>query len=53
MAMGHVIFKEFHLEPPSEYFTDYIRRLTDMPMLVTLTTGRQVMCRNTSCAPAS
>ncbi|HNX71978.1 nitrate reductase subunit alpha, partial [Rivihabitans pingtungensis] len=36
MAMGHVIFKEFHLERPSEYFTDYIRRLTDMPMLVTL-----------------
>ncbi|MGC9561393.1 nitrate reductase subunit alpha [Brachymonas sp. M4Q-1] len=36
MAMGHVIFKEFHLENPSEYFTDYIRRLTDMPMLVKL-----------------
>ena len=36
MAMGHVIFKEFHLEKPSEYFTDYIRRLTDMPMLVRL-----------------
>ncbi|WP_434778201.1 nitrate reductase subunit alpha [Neisseria sp. Ec49-e6-T10] len=36
MAMGHVILKEFHLENPSEYFTDYCRRLTDMPMLVTL-----------------
>ena len=36
MAMGHVIFKEFHLDNPSEYFTDYIRRLTDMPMLVRL-----------------
>ena len=36
MAMGHVIFKEFHLDQPSAYFTDYIRRYTDMPMLVTL-----------------
>ncbi|GGZ94333.1 nitrate reductase subunit alpha [Ignatzschineria ureiclastica] len=36
MAMGHVILKEFHLENPSEYFTDYCRRLTDMPVLVTL-----------------
>lgn len=36
MAMGHVILKEFHLDNPSEYFTDYCRRLTDMPMLVIL-----------------
>ena len=36
MAMGHVIFKEFHLDNPSGYFTDYIRRYTDMPMLVAL-----------------
>jgi len=36
MAMGHVIFKEFHLENPSSYFTDYIRQYTDMPMLVML-----------------
>ena len=36
MAMGHVILKEFHLNNPSEYFQDYCRRLTDMPMLVTL-----------------
>ncbi len=27
MAMGHVILKEFHLDQPSEYFTDYIRQL--------------------------
>jgi nitrate reductase alpha subunit len=36
MAFGHVILKEFHLENPSEYFTDYVRRYSDMPMLVTL-----------------
>lgn len=36
MAMGHVILKEFHLDKPSAYFTDYCRRLTDMPVLVTL-----------------
>ena len=36
MAMGHVILKEFHLDNPSPYFTDYVRRLTDMPMLIRL-----------------
>ncbi|RRD90185.1 nitrate reductase subunit alpha [Conchiformibius steedae] len=36
MAMGHVILKEFHVDNPSPYFTDYVRRLTDMPMLVRL-----------------
>ncbi len=36
MAMGHVIMKEFHLERPSAYFTDYVRRYTDMPVLVKL-----------------
>lgn len=36
MAMGHVIFKEFHLDNPSQYFTDYCRQYTDMPMLVML-----------------
>jgi nitrate reductase alpha subunit len=38
IAMGHVIFKEFHLENPSVYFTDYVRRYTDMPILVELET---------------
>ncbi|WP_172151409.1 nitrate reductase subunit alpha [Pseudomonas tumuqii] len=38
IAMGHVIFKEFHLEQPSAYFTDYVRRYTDMPILVELET---------------
>jgi len=36
MAFGHVILKEFHLENPSKYFTDYVRRYTDFPMLVIL-----------------
>ncbi|MBF4211289.1 nitrate reductase subunit alpha, partial [Pseudomonas donghuensis] len=36
MAMGHVILKEFHLDNPSEYFLNYCRRYTDMPMLVLL-----------------
>jgi nitrate reductase alpha subunit len=35
-AFGHVILKEFHVEKPSEYFTDYCRRYTDMPLLVRL-----------------
>ena len=36
MAMGHVILKEFHLANRSEYFDEYCRRNTDMPMLVVL-----------------
>jgi len=36
MAFGHVILREFHLENPSEYFVDYARKYTDMPMLVML-----------------
>ncbi|MBV2127583.1 nitrate reductase subunit alpha [Arsukibacterium indicum] len=39
MAFGHVILKEFHVDNPSPYFTDYIRRYTDMPMLVMLEQG--------------
>ena len=34
--MGHVVFKEFHLGKKSEYFEDYIRTYSDMPMLVML-----------------
>jgi nitrate reductase alpha subunit len=36
MAMGHVILKEFHVERPSAYFQEYVRRYTDMPFLVML-----------------
>ncbi len=52
MAMGHVILKEFYFpdggKPRSEYFDNYVRRFTDMPMLVmlkeqTLPSGEVVM----------
>ena len=36
MAFGHVILKEFHVDKPSEYFTEYVRTKSDMPMLVML-----------------
>ncbi|MFY0663848.1 MAG: nitrate reductase subunit alpha [Natronospirillum sp.] len=36
MAFGHVILQEFHVNTPSSYFTDYVRRYTDLPMLVVL-----------------
>ena len=36
MTMGHVILKEFHLDNPSDYFINYCRRYSDMPMLVML-----------------
>ena len=40
MAMGHVILKEFYFpdggKQRSAYFDDYVRRYTDMPMLVML-----------------
>ncbi len=48
MAMGHVILKEFYFDKRSEYFDDYARRYTDLPMLVmlkehTLPSGETVM----------
>ncbi|AUN94995.1 nitrate reductase subunit alpha [Pseudazoarcus pumilus] len=48
MAMGHVILKEFYFDRRSEYFDDYVRRYTDLPLLVqleerTLGDGRKVM----------
>ena len=52
MAMGHVILKEFYFpdggKKRSAYFDDYVRRYTDMPMLVmlkeqTLPSGEVVM----------
>lgn len=36
LAMGHVIFKEFHIENKSEYFTEYCQKYSDMPFLVRL-----------------
>ena len=36
MAMGHVILKEFHVDRQVPYFDDYVRRYTDLPLLVRL-----------------
>ena len=36
MAMGHVILTEYHAQDKSEYFREYCRQYTDMPMLVRL-----------------
>ncbi len=36
MAMGHVILTEFHRDREVPYFKDYVRRYTDMPLLVRL-----------------
>lgn len=36
MAFGHVILREFHLDRQVDYFADYCRRYSDMPMLVRL-----------------
>ncbi|MGH3516045.1 MAG: nitrate reductase subunit alpha [Haloechinothrix sp.] len=37
MAMGHVILKEFFVDKTTPRFTDYVKRFTDLPFLVTLT----------------
>jgi nitrate reductase alpha subunit len=36
MAMGHVILREFFVERTVPYFTDYVKRYTDLPFLVRL-----------------
>ncbi|SEG98846.1 nitrate reductase alpha subunit [Nonomuraea solani] len=36
MAMGHVLLKEFFVDRDTPYFTDYVKRFTDLPFLVTL-----------------
>ncbi|WP_067687754.1 nitrate reductase subunit alpha [Nocardia jejuensis] len=36
MAMGHVVLKEFFVERTTDYFTNYIKRYTDLPYLITL-----------------
>ncbi|HEY0637915.1 MAG TPA: nitrate reductase subunit alpha [Pseudonocardiaceae bacterium] len=36
MAMGHVILKEFFVDRDTPYFTDYVKRYTDLPFLVSL-----------------
>ncbi|TQJ90894.1 nitrate reductase subunit alpha [Streptomyces sp. SLBN-31] len=39
MAMGHVVLKEFFVDRPTPYFTDYVKRYTDLPFLVTVEEG--------------
>ena len=34
MAMGHVILKEFFVDRQTPYFTDYVKKYTDLPFLV-------------------
>ncbi len=36
MTFGHVILKEFHVDRQVPYFRDYVRKYSDMPMLVRL-----------------
>ncbi|MEV7420860.1 molybdopterin-dependent oxidoreductase, partial [Streptomyces sp. NPDC089919] len=36
MAMGHVILKEFFVDRQTPFFTDYVRKYTDLPFLVSL-----------------
>ncbi|PTR45420.1 respiratory nitrate reductase alpha subunit apoprotein [Rhodococcus sp. OK611] len=36
MAMGHVILKEFFVEKNTERFTEYVKKYTDLPYLITL-----------------
>ncbi|MWK40572.1 nitrate reductase subunit alpha [Actinomadura sp. J1-007] len=36
MAMGHVILREHFVERDTPYFTDYVKRFTDLPFLVEL-----------------
>jgi nitrate reductase alpha subunit len=63
MAMGHVILKEFYFPDGRRasaraYFDDYVRRYTDMPMLVMLkeqhaARRRTVLVPTATCAPAT
>jgi nitrate reductase / nitrite oxidoreductase, alpha subunit len=36
MAMGHVVLKEFFVDRATPYFTDYVKKYTDLPHLVRL-----------------
>ncbi|MFT6926378.1 MAG: nitrate reductase alpha subunit [Psychromonas sp.] len=53
MAFGHVILREFHLDNPSEYFTEYVRTTTDFPMLVVLATHDDKSLKSTRFLRAS
>ncbi len=36
LGMGHVVLKEFFVDHETPFFTDYVRRFTDLPFLITL-----------------
>jgi nitrate reductase / nitrite oxidoreductase, alpha subunit len=36
MAMGHVVLKEFFVDRTTPYFSDYVKKYTDLPYLVCL-----------------
>jgi len=36
LALGHVILREYHLDRQVSHFEDYVRRYSDLPMLVRL-----------------
>jgi len=36
MSMGHVVLKEFFVDRQTPYFTDYVKKYTDLPYLVRL-----------------
>jgi nitrate reductase alpha subunit len=36
MSMGHVILKEFFVDRQTSYFSDYVKKYTDLPFLVSL-----------------
>ncbi|WP_378740649.1 nitrate reductase subunit alpha [Nocardia brasiliensis] len=36
MSMGHVLLKEFFVDKTTARFTDYVKRYTDLPFLITL-----------------
>ncbi|NRQ35752.1 nitrate reductase subunit alpha [Nonomuraea sp. NN258] len=36
MAMGHVLLREFFVDSQTPFFTDYVKRFTDLPFLVKL-----------------
>ena len=52
MAMGHVVLKEFFVDRQAPYFTDYVKRYTDLPFLVRLERGgRRRVHRRASSSP--
>ncbi len=36
MAMTHVVLKEFYVDQETEFFTDYVKKYTDLPFLIKL-----------------